>query len=206
MTSRELELLEELQRALEGFYRLEPAPGVASFLIEIRVGSASRETLYLVEEEDLFLGLALDPALGSSLQGSCLAEAELAAFCTLVEGISHYLFVFYCARERRSVSGLELELQGEIDKYVACTFLIRRAPELSEEVIRSRLYEGFRLVDGLDAALAIRYSLANALARRYTGWLEQRFVRGLRGLAAMILELRRFYRLGYARKRELIGR
>jgi hypothetical protein len=204
MSPDDLERLEELQRALESFYRLDPSPGVGGFLLEEQ-RAIRQETLYIVEEEDLFLGLALDPALGRSLRGSCLAEDDLAAFCTLVEGISHFLFMLYCAREERSVSGLELELQGEIDKYVACIFLVRRAPELPKHVIRRRLYESFRLAEGLDDVLATRYALANALARRYTGWLEHRFLRGLRGLAAMIQELRRFYRLGYGRKRELIG-
>lgn len=193
--------LESLQRALEAFYRLEPAPPVSAFVVEAT--SASQETLYIVEEEDLFVGLALDPHLHRALRGPFLLEENLPAFCTLVEGISHFLFLLYCVRERRRVSGLELELQGEIDKYVACRFLVQRAPDLPGETLRQRLYERFRLVEGLDTALALRYSLANALARRYTGWLEQRFVRSL---AAMIMELRRFYRLGYARKRELIGR
>jgi hypothetical protein len=193
--------LEALQRALEAFYRLEPAPPVGAFLVE--AASASQETLYVVEEEDLFVGLALDPDLHRALKGPLLLEEDLPAFCTIVEGISHFLFLLYCARERRRVSGLELELQGEIDKYVACRFLVHRAPDLPGDTLRQRLYERFRLVEGLDTALALRYTLANTLARRYTGWLEQRF---LCRLAAMIVELRRFYRLGYARKRELIGR
>jgi hypothetical protein len=204
VTRRELEILERLQRGLEGLYRLDPAPSVAGFLVERATGV--REELLIVEDEDLYLGLVLDPALGAVLGGSCLADENVAEFCLLVEGVSHYLFVVYCVRERRRVSALELEIQGEIDKYVACLFLARRAPSFTVERIRGRLYESFELRGGLDPALEVRYSLANALARRYTRLLEERFVRGLGGLAAMLRELRRFYRMGSARKREIIGR
>ena len=67
------------------------------------------------------------------------------------------------------------------------------------------LYDDFRLVSGLQPGEAQRYVQANQLARRYARQLEQRFVRRC-ALPAMLRELRRFYRMSYRAKQELIQR
>ena len=102
-------------------------------------------------------------------------------------------------------SMLELELQAEIDKYVAALMLAARCPTLVSEALRARLYHGYRLAEGLTPAEQQRYHQATALARRYARGLERRFVRTGR-LPAMLGELRRFYRLTCRAKQELIHR
>jgi hypothetical protein len=194
--------LQHLQESLESFYRLEPAPPIADFLLQGRPPGG--EELLIVEDQDLYLALVLDSSIPPQLEADYLEHRNMSEFCLAVEGISHYLFVIFCARQERSVSMLEIELQGEVDKYVACMLLARRAPDLPSEEVRRLLYDRFRLLDGLDHSSQLRYRLANALARRYAMELEHRFIRRL-AVAAMVVELRHFYRVGYARKRELIG-
>ncbi len=195
-------LLRQVQLALEALYRLDPAPAVTDFVVpeEQQAAPRGREQLLVVEDGDLFLGLALDPGLtGAGLIGT-LHAANLAEFCLLVEAVSHYLLVVHCARQQRAISALELELQGEVDKYVVCAVLAVRAPELPVEQLRQRLYDGFELVEGLNPEERERYVQANQLARRYTRALERA------PLATALAELRRFYRLALEGKGGLIAK
>ena len=205
--------LEQLQQALEQLYRLDPAPNITHFLINDqdvrnvhRPGvPRRREELVIVEEEDLFVGVKLDRKLVERLADDQLAATNLQEFCLAVEGVSHFLFVVHRARNEQPTSILELELQAEIDKYVACLMLVERCPSLPPDELRRRLYDSFRLLDDLSREEQARYRRANALARRYARQLEHRFVRRSR-LPAMLGELRRFYRMGYRAKQERIQR
>ena len=205
MTPGGLTLLRQIQLALEAFYRLDPAPCVTDFLVDPSQPRRGREQLLILEEQDLFLGLALDPALPEALHNGRLEPGNLQEFCLLVEGVSHYLCVVFCVRQERPVSVMELELQAEVDKYVACALLAARAPDLTLERLHGMLYDGFELVAGLDPIERLRYLLANYLARRYTRALE-RVLAARVGWAAVLTELRRFYRLAYQGKQQLIDR
>lgn len=196
-------VLAELQRGLERIYRLEPAPEITGFLLE---GTTShREELLILEEEELFVGVSLDPAALVRLGDRLLADMNLDAFCIAVEGVSHFIYVIHRARQSQPTTILELELQAEVDKFVAALLLVERCPKLPPARLRTRLYDEFSLLAHLLPAEQQRYVRANQLARRYARQLEQRFVRRL-ALPAMIGELRRFYRMSYRAKQELIQR
>jgi hypothetical protein len=197
-------LLTQIQLSLECLYRLDPAPQISDFLLE--GPSPHREQLLIeqTQDSDLFLGLRLDPAVPLKLEAPCLAHDNLVEFCLAVEGVSHFLFVIFCARQLRRVSALELELQAEVDKFVACVILANRSPSLPTEQIRGRLFDAFHLSEGLDLVEQHRYSRANALARQYSRALERRFIHRLQ-IAAMVIELRLFYRMGCERKLEFIA-
>lgn len=193
--------LQELQDNLEALYRLDPAPKVTEFLLLQE--TTQREQLLLLEEQDLYLCLVLDPLVMVKLQGNCLDTENFSEFCLAVEGVSHFLFIIFCARQQRHVTLLEVELQGEVDKYLASILLANRSKQLTPEAIFQSLYHTFHLIDGLDAATRHRYQNASSLASYYIRALEQRFIQQRR-FAAMMRELREFYRMGYQRKRELI--
>ncbi|MCC6747420.1 MAG: hypothetical protein IT371_07170 [Deltaproteobacteria bacterium] len=196
-------MLIELQESLEDLYRLDPAPKITGFLVPAE--GNKREELIIVQEEDLFLGLALDPEVVRRLFDPLLAAGNLQEFCLAVEGVSHFLCVMHRVREERPITILELELQAEVDKYVASLMLAQRCPSLPMEQVHHRLFSAYRLVDGLSPDEEERYQQANTLARRYTRRLDRRFVRRQQ-LPAMLTELRRFYRMDYWAKQELIQR
>lgn len=196
-----------MQAGLETLYRLEPAPAVSSFILDARTLADGRsEQLYIREGDDLELGLSLDPRDVELLRDQRLAEHNLPAFCLIVEGISHFLLVVHRARQQQPTSAFELELQAEVDKYVAALLLTHRSPQLATAELRDRLYQRYELVDGLSSDEAQRYHQANGLARRYAQQLEHRFVRQS-DLSAMVGELRWFYRLsGWAKHGRIGGR
>src|SRR5947208_16640223 len=71
---------------------------------------------------ELHVALFLDDEVLAQLARSAAdpwTEKRLAGFCAAAEGVSHFLYVAHRARQGGQVSQLELEAQGEIDKYLA---------------------------------------------------------------------------------------
>lgn len=195
--------LVNLQQALENFYRLDPAPAITHFLIFKK--TALHEELLILQEEDLYLALVLDPLILVALQHKRrLSTDHFHEFCLAVEGVSHYLFVIFCARQLRQVRAIELEIQGEVDKYIASLMLARRSREFTGNLLYGRLFENFQLAEHLSSDLAERYRYANMLARRYIHSIERKYIMHSR-LVDMVEELREFYRLTYTRKQEVIA-
>ncbi len=195
-------------------YRIDTRLAIADFLIdddarrELGVTRTPREQLLLSEGEDDFaMGLFMDDAVIDNLHrndpGEELHEGNFGDFLLAVEGVSHFVYMAYCAHRERPVSGLELELQAEVDKYVTCLLTLGSSPERSDR-LRRRLYEQFSFEDDLDEHERDRYRTANAGAHRYSASLERRFVSSRR-IADMLRELRNFYRMPLGRKLAFIG-
>jgi len=208
-------ILGRLQRGLEAMYRVATGVAVERFVIdeharaELDLARAPREQLLVHEADDgLDLGLFVDAAVLDRLAahdpGARLDERNTAAFLYAVEGVSHFVYLLVCARARRAVSALELELQAEVDKYVTCLLASDGDPGASR-AWRHRLYERFELEPDLDRDERDRYRAANQNAQRYAASLERRFV-ARRGVPDMLTELRRFYRLPLAAKLDHIGK
>ena len=116
---------------------------------------------------------------------------------TALEGVSHFLCVAHNAGHDRPVSRLTLELQAEIDKYVASFLLLRRqSPQRFPAELHTLLFRRARIDPALAAGRESLYRRASRYAARFCARLEPR-LRALR-LAddgSWLGELRRFYRL-----------
>jgi hypothetical protein len=196
-----LSILARLQLGLEALYRVETRLDVEEFLIDERqrqsvsLARAPREQLLIREAEgELSLGLFVDGETLANLErndpAGGLDGVNFADFCLAVEGVSHFIYLALCAAGERSVSGLELELQAEVDKFACCLLVQRSSADL-----RRRLFRDVSFHDDLDAVERDRYRTANGEADRYAEALERRFVKTDR-LSEMLIDLRRFYRLG----------
>jgi hypothetical protein len=206
-------LLIDTQRRLEALYAIEPQPAVVDFLIphdeaHQYPGGGSR-TLVSQQGEDLSVGVLLEPAVADELRQADprvqLDHSNLQAFCAVTEEVSHFLYVLFCARFARSVTQLELELQGEVDKYLCAAFVLSLQNEGAVAAsLHERLFRHYRLAPHVDAEQEERYRAASRLAGRYCRWLERRFLRGSH-LHDLARESRRFYRLGQREKLERIA-
>jgi hypothetical protein len=206
-------LLLHVQRRLEALYALEPQAPVTEFMLREDEASGlpggGSRTLVTQEGDDVSLAVVLDGSVGECLARSdprVLLDGEnLGPFCTLTEEVSHFVYLFFCARSARSVTQLELELQAEVDKYLNVVFLLSLQ---NEGAVSSRLREliflRYRLAENLSVEQAERYRTASHLAYRYCGWLEESFLRPSR-MADLARESRRFYRLGQREKLEKIA-
>jgi hypothetical protein len=210
-----MRILERLQRGLERLYRIDTRLAIHDFVIDdearrsLGVARTPREQLLLSQSDgELELGVFVDAAvldnLGRHDPGQALHEANFGDFLLALEGVSHFVYVAFCAHGQRQVSALELELQAEIDKYVTCLIMLGVAEPVRSGVLRRRLYQQFSFEDDLDQDERDRYRAANANAHRYSASLERRYLRGNR-IVDMLRELRRFYRMSLPAKLDFIA-
>jgi hypothetical protein len=218
-------LLRQLQELIGGIYDVRITHDVYDFLVTDRAqlpaaargGTAEEELIVaqpLEEDAEVALSLYLDPALLERLAREDplvrLHAGNVADWWTVLEGVSHFLYVAWNAGHDKPVSLLELEMQAEVDKYIASYALLRRQfPEHFPVELRRLLFERTR-IDPRVGERAGLYREASRYAARFCARLEQRLARSEARRtrasveATVLTELRRFYRLTHARKRELI--
>ncbi len=213
MTSPLPGLLLDVQRRLESLYALDAQAPVTDFVLSEEEAAAypggGSRTLVTQEGDQVLMGVVLEHEISALLAGADprvrLDHANLGAFCTLTEEVSHFVYLHFCARTSRSVTQLELELQAEVDKYLSAVFLLclQNDGAVSPR-LRDLLFRRYRLVAPLSAEQAERYRAASGLAYRYCSYLESRYLRPSR-LPDLAREARRFYRLGQREKLEKIA-
>ena len=183
-------MLSDLQHLIAGIYDADCGHRLRDFLITDRalashLGSRSldsdiEETVLVAQDgDDLALSVYLDAALLSRLDNADpirnLQADQLADLSIVLEGISHFNYLGWCASKDRPVTLLELELQAEIDKYVATGLL---AQEQQAHSLAHRLHRWiFDDVDyrpALDNTERERYETANSYAARFCRRLLER--------------------------------
>ncbi len=208
------ELLVHVQRRLESLYALDPEAPVTEFVIGAEAaaelpGGGSR-TLLRHQGDLVSVGVVFEEEVPERLRRKDprvrLDRGNLGPFCTLTEEVSHFLYLLFCARSSRTVTELELELQGEVDKYLTAAFFLSLQNEGAVSTgLRRLLFREYHLASGLSDEQAERYHTASQLAFAYCGYLETEYMRAQR-LPDLAREARRFYRLGQREKLERIAR
>jgi hypothetical protein len=217
-------LLSRLQSLIGGIYDVSIAHDVYDFLVTdrgrlplaARSGTAEEELIVSQGADEVAVSLYLDPALLERLRREDplqrLHAGNVADWCTALEGVSHFLYLAWNAGHDKPVSLLELEMQAEVDKYVASYWLLRRQfPGHFPAELRRVLFARTRIDPRLSAARADLYREASRYAEKFCGRLERTLAHRRDGRASggaedaeVLAQLRRFYRLSHARKRALI--
>jgi hypothetical protein len=208
-------LLKDLQRLLGGVYGIDLPLDVHDYLVTDaamlnywQIARPARETeeslLILQREDELNVALYLNEKLLERLQSADprhrLGHRNLADFCTVLEGISHFNYLAWNATIDKCVTLMELEMQAEIDKYISARILLAEQPDSDLAVsLLKRLFDDPRFHGDLQAEELGRYRDASNLAGRYCRSLENRFPPG-RIAIPMVRELRDFYRLAQPAK------
>lgn len=202
-------LLADLQRLLAGLYAIDVGEDVLDYVVTDATGlgtaaatdaACTAPEQLLIEEGEGEIGLALylDPALLARLEALDprheLCGRNLADFCTVVEGVSHFNYVAWNAARDKTVTLLELEMQAEIDKYLGARILLgRQDASALEGALFGYLFDAPAFDDSLSPVALERYRDANRFAGRYCRSLESRFPAGAPA-PAMVRELRDFFR------------
>jgi hypothetical protein len=219
-------LLSRLQQLIGGIYDVSIAHDVYDFLVTDRRRLPAAARAGLAEEElivaeaagdsdEVGVSLYLDAALLERLARENplvrLHGGNVADWCTALEGVSHFLYLAWNAGHDKPVSLLELEMQAEIDKYVASCWLLRRQlPGHFPRELHRLLFARSHIDPSLPPARAAMYREASDYAQRFCRRLERKLAhprtrRGaIGGEREVLAELRRFYRLTQSRKRALI--
>lgn len=207
-------ILNAIEQSLQEIYKIELPLSVEDFLIDrhtlesvlergnCRIAHRQADGFLLISEgsDDLYLAVYLDDRIISNLTRNdprnSLNSDNLADFCTATEEISHFAYTAWNALQSKPVTPLELELQAEVDKFVTCYFFLsgHRDRNLLPG-LKTQLFEEFTLDEQLAAEQRARYLTASQYAGRYCHHLEQAYVQ-VGSPAAMIRDLRRFYRMG----------
>jgi hypothetical protein len=214
-------LLSRLQHFIGDIYDVSVAHDVYDFLVTDRQrlprsaqGGRADEELIVAQgmegSDEVALALYLDPQLLQRLADADPLErlhaGNVGDWWTALEGVSHFLYLAWNAGHDKPVSLLELEMQAEVDKYVASYWLLRRqSPGHFPAELRRLLFARTRVDPELAGTRAELYREASRYAERFCERLEQSLARRARAADAGVLaQLRRFYRLTHARKRALI--
>lgn len=207
--------LTRLQRQLERTYELDINHRVTDFVIacddgidypEGDVAAAAPEKVVIVEnpnDDTVDLGVYFDGAVLTALvrddPTQFLHEGNLETFLTALEGVSHFLYLLWNASYERPVSLMELELQAEVDKFVAASTLLASQRGGIPAGLGSALFDAQGFDQSLSAHARLRYEKANEYAGRYCRQLESQFLRRPAN-DGLVNELRRFYRLTQGQK------
>ncbi len=206
-------LLSELQKLLSRIYCLEMHADINDFIVTDRLfieqtvcdETAVAEEMLLIREpadesdDALDVALYIDSNMLNRLTDADprknLHEQNLNDFCTVLEGVSHFVYLVWNAIQDKQITQLELELQAEIDKYISTRLLLesQKNAGLGDNVL-SALFESVAFRDDLPEDRLTRYKHANNFAGRYCYHLQQRFPQS-RISASMVDELRNFYRM-----------
>jgi len=212
-------ILRQLQELIGRIYDVSVTHDVYDFLVTNRSQlppaareSTSDEELIVAEGPDsVGVSLYLDPDLLKRLQHSNplvkLNQENVADYWTALEGVSHFLYFAWNAGHDKPVSLLELELQAEIDKYVASYLLLKQQyPERFPAELLHVLFERTRIDPMLAKGRESLYRTATRHAERFCRKLARSLgdsrtaVTGDLLEGGVLAELRRFYRLTDARK------
>lgn len=209
-------LLGKLQSLLHELYALEVAYGVDDFLITdakfaraLDKGGRDVDEKLLIAETDgeaevaLFLEHELLERLTERDPLTCLDADNLADFWAALEGVSHFTYYAWNAQREKTVTLLEMELQAEVDKFVATTLLLLRQGNPDARRLHHWLFELPRLDTRLGGHELDRYRDANRYAAKYCRRLAAAPERSPEH-EPIQAELRRFYRLSQTSKIEHI--
>ena len=200
----------KLQNLLAHLYSIDIDANVGDYLVtdkkfleSMPVSSArtADESLFVLEEDgvlnvSLYLNESMLQRLVKSNPYADLGQDNLDDFCTVLEGVSHFVYIAWNALNDKSVTRLELELQAEVDKYVGTRLLVesQSGTAIASDEIVQHLFDNVQYHDWLAADELERYKHANGMGGRYCYSLARRFP-GERLTGEMLQELRAFYRM-----------
>ena len=213
-------MLQALQNLLTTIYDVPLPHDVAEYLLtdrsrlppQLQANEADEQVLVAADGETLWVSVFLDPSVLQRLTEAnpfdALHEGNIGDYWTALEGVSHFLYLLWNAAYERPVTLLELELQAEVDKYVASLWLLREQnPRRFPVELHHVLFEQARVDHALAGERIHMYRCANDYAARFCRRLARTMEsRSVSARAEAVSELRRFYRLYRPRKLRHIER
>ena len=186
-------MLAELQRFIADIYDADCGYQLHDFLITDRElattlgrkklrGDIEETVLIAKDGDDISVSVYLDEALLSRLDDAdpmtSLRADQLADLVIVLEGISHFNYLGWCASRDKAVTLLELELQAEIDKFVTTALLAREQEDFSLlRNLHRLLFDEIDYEPTLSRNERERYETANSYAARFCRKLLDRVSR-----------------------------
>lgn len=208
-------MLSHIQKIIEKIYKVETFLDVENYLIyepifniqndqdPCNIKSQSSKGCLLISQdgEELKLALYLGRETVSNLKNIHLqkdfSSSNLSDFFLATEEISHFIYAVWNAMNNRQITIFEMELQAEVDKYIAAIFYSSsiNSGRVPAKNIRKRLFEDSVLNQDLLSEERERYRDANRMAMNYCHYLESNYLKK-NDITSLVRDIRHFYRLG----------
>lgn len=173
-------LLESIDTAIADIYAIDGSLKAADFIVpEIQTQQPGTLLVFQPAEpassDTLEVGIAFQPEIQNVLIQMVPSNfsrwnlEEKNAFSVATEEISHFRYLTFHACQLRSISQLELEFHGEIDKFLLL-FLMGKTEHTGSDSFEHtflQLFEHSRLIHQLSAEAQERYTQASQLAREF---------------------------------------
>ena len=177
-TLRLVEVVTKVEQTLADYYRFDPMITATDHLIySNHTDSPSKrgEVLVAFENNEAFIGINFREDIVNTLEFSDplnqLNNANIDAFCVVVEEISHAHLIANRASTDLQVSMLELEWQAEIDKLLVCGLILDQQCGRANVVpLARKLYDVSRVQTKNETEEAL-YETASRWAARF--WWER---------------------------------
>jgi hypothetical protein len=208
-------MLESILHHIDRLYGLDLGVDIRDFVVNedtcARLGADPRRGSVLVKQDGddaielgVYLGEENLERLTSVDLSRAMSPSSLEVLFLAIEEVSHFAYLLFSAARERRVTELELELQGEVDKFVTATTLLasKNGGRVPANLL-DRLFSDFEPRPGLGVEERARYEAASSLASRYCSYVIQTALSREQRFATLLPELRSFYRLGQGGK---IGR
>jgi hypothetical protein len=156
--------------------------------------------------QEVSVAIALHPRVLIDLKNlnetffSSWNHQQVQSFSVATEEISHFRYFVFHANQKREVSQLELEFQGEIDKFLLL-YLLSQQYEQSFQT----LFEHFSFPSTLTKEESERYETAHQLAKEFIQKRKHFFTSSLE-FSNLLKELRAHYRMSPEERFSLIHR
>ncbi len=203
-------LMQNMQGRLQQLYELQVPYDVNQFLVtdpvlanrldqSIRKRSTIEKLLIQQQGDNIDIALFVDRKVVTALVKNDpeikLDQHNLEHYLVTLEGVSHFIYLVWNAFYDRGVSLFELELQAEVDKFVASVLLLncQQSKSLLKELYQ-RIFNNVSYDPALSEEERNRYQSANYYAAKYCQNLISLYLSSPRKVG-YVNELRRFYRL-----------
>ncbi len=181
-----------LQQDIEELYGLDQGLAIDQFLV------SSKELMkitpeftpiapkVLLKEENgvILFAVHVGDEVLERFEAGRIGESALSDFVSVAEEVSHFRYLTWSVANERSVSLLDVEMQGEIDKFLLASHYFP-----NEDDLRERMFERIRFSEHLDGEDLDRYIEANRLGEKFCremkgaigdGYLDSKWVTRLR--------------------------
>ncbi len=209
-------VIRKMDRALKRLYNLEHPLKAEAFLITQPILPAAGQGAFFIQSrpgEELEVGIFLDSTVRKQLSQlrrwnpAKWNTPQLGAFAVAAEEVSHFNYFIHHRYTGRAVSQLELELQGEVDKFLLTLFSgysAMKEPEFIKrfEILLDQFFARYQLVENLSDEQKNRYEEASQHAKRFLLKHRAALANPAKWETAFRL-LRRFYRLNLSDKLSL---
>lgn len=164
-----MNFIQQFQNSLEEMNGYHQALSVGDFIVP------SKDTNQLIireNDDDAEVLICLQESRLNALQSKSFPEdfslEVLPDLSIVVEELSHFNTYSLAAEAGREISGLELEVQGEVDKFAVALEYLHLQNEISlREKVFEVLFDRCRIAPWIPADLEPRYRDAHEIARNF---------------------------------------